>query len=168
MNLNDYIKDIVDFPKKGIVFKDISPLLASSEAFNACIDLLAENIWDAEVIVWLDARGFIFGWALAYKLQKPFVAVRKAWKLPDETISIQYDLEYGSNTFEIHKNAISKWQKVVVIDDLLATWWTAQAACELIEKLWWEILSVEFVIELAFLQGRKNLSKYRVNSLLKY
>lgn len=168
MNLNNYIKDIVDFPKKWIIFKDISPLLSSPEAFEYCIDSLAKNISDADVIVWLDARWFIFGWALAYKLKKPFVPVRKSGKLPDETISIQYDLEYGSNTFEIHKNAISKWQKVVVIDDLLATGWTAQAACELIEKLWWEILSVEFVIELEFLEWKNKLSKYNVNSLLKY
>ena len=168
MNLDTYIRDIPDFPQPWIVFKDISPLLSDPKAFEESIELLAKNIWNIDVIVWLDARGFIFWWALAYKLWIPFVPVRKKWKLPYDTISIDYDLEYGKNTFEIHTDAIKKWDKVVIVDDLLATGWTALAACDLVEKLWWSIESIEFVIELSFLQGREKLKDYKINSLLKY
>ena len=168
MNLEHFIRDIPDFPKKGIIFKDISPLLSSPSAFQESIDLLAKNISQADIIVWLDARGFIFWWALAYKLWIPFVPVRKKWKLPYDTISIDYDLEYGKNTFEIHTDSIKQWQKVVIVDDLLATGWTALAACKLVENLWWIVESIEFVIELSFLQGSEKLQGYKINSLLKY
>ena len=168
MNLENYIRDIPDFPQEGIIFKDISPLLSDPLAFSESIDLLVKNIDNIDVIVWLDARGFIFGWALAYKLWLPFVPVRKKWKLPYDTISIDYDLEYGKNTFEIHTDAIKQWQKVVIIDDLLATGWTALAACKLVEELWWIVESIEFVIELSFLQGSEKLKDYKINSLLKY
>ncbi len=168
MNLENFIKDIPDFPKQWIIFKDISPLLATPEAFNFAIDSLSKNIIDCDVIVWLDARGFLFAGALAYKLNKPLVLVRKAGKLPDESISIDYHLEYGSNSFEIHKNSIKRWDKVVVIDDLLATGWTALASCELIQKLGWEINSIEFIVELEFLKWKEKLKNYTINSLLKY
>lgn len=168
MNLENYIRDIPDFPQEGIIFKDISPLLSDPLAFSESIDLLAKNIDNIDVIVWLDARGFIFGWALAYKLWLPFVPVRKKWKLPYDTISIDYDLEYGKNTFEIHTDSIKQWQKVVIIDDLLATGWTALAACKLVEELWWIVESIEFIIELSFLQWSEKLKDYKINSLLKY
>ena len=168
MNLENFIKDVVDFPKPGIIFKDISPLLANPEAFNSAVDAMAKNISECDVIVGLDARWFLFAWALSYALEKTLVLVRKKWKLPDESISIDYDLEYGSNSFEIHKNAIKSWDKVAVIDDLLATGWTALAACELIEKLGWEISSIEFIVELEFLHWKEKLNKYTINSLLKY
>ena len=167
MNLENFIKDVVDFPKPGIIFKDISPLLANPEAFKSSVDAMAKNIIECDVIVGLDARWFLFAWALSYALEKPLVLVRKKWKLPDESISIDYDLEYGSNSFEIHKNAIKSWDKVAVIDDLLATGWTALAACELIEKLGWEISSIEFIVELEFLHWKEKLNKYTINSLLK-
>jgi len=168
MNLENYIKDVPDFPSEWIIFKDISPLLSNTQAFNEAIDQIAKNILDCDIIVWLDARGFIFGWALAYKLSKPFVPVRKKGKLPWETIQVDYDLEYGSNTFELQKDVIKPWQKVAVIDDLLATWWTALASCQLIEKLWWEVTSIEFIIELWFLDWREKLKNYKINSLLTY
>jgi adenine phosphoribosyltransferase len=120
------------------------------------------------VIVWLDARGFIFGWALAYKLKKPFVIIRKAWKLPYDTVSVDYELEYGKNTFELHTDALKSWDRVAIIDDLLATWWTAKAACELVEKLWWKIDSLNFVINLTFLPGNDKLKDYKINSIVEY
>lgn len=168
MDLNYYIRDIKDFPKKWIVFKDITPLLSDVDAFNHSIELLAKNISWADLIVWIDARWFIFAWALAYKLWLPFVPVRKSWKLPYETISINYDLEYWSNILEIHKDAIEKWQKVAIIDDLLATWGTAKASIELVEKLWWIIHSVNFIVNLTFLSWENKLNWYKINSLLNY
>lgn len=168
IDLKKYIADIADFPSEWIIFKDISPLLANPQAFQETINLLVNNIADCDVIVWLDARGFIFAGALAAQLSKPLVLVRKSWKLPWDTINVDYDLEYGSNTFEIQKNAIKSGDKVAVIDDLLATGWTALAACELIETLGWSILSVEFIIELWFLPWRKKLKNYTINSLLTY
>ena len=123
---------------------------------------------NVDVIVWLDARWFIFGWALAYKLNKPFVIVRKAWKLPHKTISVDYELEYWKNTFELHIDAFKKGDKIAIIDDLLATWWTAMAACQLVEKLWWEVDSVNFVINLPFLEWENILKKYEINSLVSY
>ena len=169
MDLKNYIRDVKDFPKKGIIFKDITPLLSSSEAFTYTIDRFIENIGEkAEVIVWLDARGFIFGGVIAYKLWIPFVPIRKKWKLPYETLEESYDLEYGKNEFEIHTDAIKKWQKVAIVDDLLATGGSMKASCNLIEKLGWKIISINFLIELWFLDGGKKLSKYTKNSLIIY
>jgi adenine phosphoribosyltransferase len=168
MNLNNYIRDIEDFPIKWIIFKDITPLLQNAEAFNFSINLLAEKIKDVDVIVGLDARWFLFAWALAYKLNKPMSMVRKSWKLPYKTISIDYDLEYWKNTLELHIDAIKSGQTVAIIDDLLATWWTAKASCELIEKLGWKVQSINFIVELWFLWGRSLLKDYTINTLCSY
>lgn len=168
MDLNKYIRDIEDFPKKWIIFKDITPLLQDPGAFSYAIDLLAEKSKNSDVIVWLDARGFIFASAVAYKLKKPLVIVRKKWKLPYESISISYDLEYGTNVFDIHIDSIKAWDKVSIIDDLLATWWTAEASIKLVEKLWWKVENLNFVINLSFLDQKKSIQNYNINSLITY
>ena len=168
MNLKNYITEIPNFPKEGINFKDISPVLQNTEVLSYVIDKLSENLENIDKIVWLDARWFIFGSLVAYKLKKPFVMLRKKWKLPWECESISYDLEYGSNTFEIQKNAIQKWDKIAIIDDLLATGGSAKAACDLVEKLGGEIESLNFVIELEFLNWRKLFEDKKVFSLVRY
>lgn len=168
MELKNYIRDVENFPIEWIVFKDITPLLQNPVAFNETIDRFSKLISDSDVIVWLDARGFLFAWALAYKLNKPLVIVRKSWKLPYKTISIDYELEYWKNTFDLHIDSIKSWQKVAIIDDLLATWWTALAACQLVEKLWWIVDSVNFVVDLTFLDWKKKLKNYKINSILEY
>lgn len=159
MDINPYIKDIVDFPLPGIVFKDISPLLANPQAFAYVIDSIAEQYSQQNIdkIVGLDARGFIFGSAVAYKLGLPFVMVRKPGKLPDQCVSIDYQLEYGSNTFEMHENSIQQHDRVLMVDDLLATGGSAQAVAKLIQDLGAKIVALECVIELAFLKARDNL-----------
>lgn len=168
MNLNNYIRDVQDFPKEGILFKDISPLLSNPEAFKFTVDKMAEDIKWADAIVGLDARGFIFWSALSYKLGIPFIPVRKPGKLPYETKSIDYDLEYWSNTLEIHTDAVKKWDNVVIVDDLLATGWTAAATIELVEWLWANVLSCHFVIHLEFLKWEEKLNNDNIYSLLKY
>lgn len=168
MNLDKYIRDIENFPIEWITFKDIAPLLSDPIAFKESIEQLAVYVKWATHIVWLDARGFIFGWALSYKLDIPFVPIRKAGKLPFETISVDYELEYGKNTFEIHTDALVKWDSVAIVDDLLATWGTALAATQLVEKLWADVHSVNFVVDLTFLNWSEKLNKYNINSLLKY
>lgn len=168
MDLKNYIREIKDFPIKWIWFKDITPILQNPEAFEYCINKFAENIWETDVIVWLDARWFLFAWALSYKLWKPLVIIRKKWKLPYDSISVDYELEYSKNTFEIHTDSIKKWQKIAIIDDLLATWWTALASCQLVEKLWWIVDSVNFVVDLTFLDWKQKLGNYKINSLIEY
>ena len=168
MNLKNYIAEIPNFPKEGINFKDISPILQNPEVLNYVIDRLSENLENVDKIVWLDARWFIFGSLVAYKLRKPFIMLRKKWKLPGECESISYNLEYGSNTFEIQKNAIQKWDKIAIVDDLLATWWSAKAACDLVKKLGGEVESLNFVIELEFLNWRKLFEDKKVFSLVRY
>lgn len=168
MNLENFIRDIPNFPIEWVNFKDISPLLSDPIAFKESIDKLAVFLKWCDCVVWLDARGFIFGWALAYKLNIPFIPIRKAGKLPFDTINVDYELEYWKNTFEIHTDAIKKWDNIAIVDDLLATGWTALAATQLIEKLWWNIHSINFVIDLTFLEWSKKLLNYKINSLLKY
>ena len=168
MNLKNYITEIPNFPKEEINFKDISPILQNPEVLNYVIDRLSENLENIDKIVWLDARWFIFGSLVAYKVKKPFIMLRKKWKLPWECESISYDLEYGSNTFEIQKSAIQKWDKIAIIDDLLATGGSAKAACDLVKKLGGEIESLNFVIELEFLNWRKLFEDKKVFSLVKY
>jgi len=168
MNLTDYIRDVPDFPQEWIVFKDITPLLLAPEAFSYTIDEFAKNMIWADVIIGLDARGFILWGAVAYKLGIPFVPVRKKWKLPHEAISQSYSLEYGTNTFEIHADGIQPWQKVALIDDLLATGWSMRAACDLVEKLGGYIVSINFLVELAFLWGSGCLDGYEKHSLITY
>ena len=169
MDIKNYIKDIADFPKKGITFKDISPLLADPKAFAYVVDNIAEkyNAKSVDKIVGLDARGFIFGAAVAYKMGIPFVMVRKPGKLPDQCISIDYQLEYGENTFEIHENSISANDQVLIVDDLLATGGSVKAVSQLIEELKAKVIALECVVELSFLNARKELN-IAVNAQITY
>ena len=168
MNLDNHIRTIENFPREWIFFKDITPLLANKEAFNFTIEEFAKNLEWIDKIVALDARWFIFGWALSYKLWIPFIPVRKVWKLPSNTIKIEYELEYAKNTFEMHIDAIQAWDKVAIIDDLLATWWSAKASIDLVEQLWWIVDSLNFVVDLTFLNWKEKLKWYKINSLLEY
>lgn len=162
------IRDVPDFPKPGILFKDITPLLQDKNLFAETIDLLASHCRDnkPDYIVSIESRGFIFGSVLAYKLGCGMVPVRKKGKLPYKTIEESYQLEYGEAVIEVHEDALKKGRKVVVIDDLLATGGTAAATVKLLKKLNADILSIEFVIELAALKGRSVLTPYKVNSLI--
>ncbi len=170
MRLKDKIRDIPDFPRKGVVFRDITPLLQDAAAFKHTIDLLTEKYRDKgiDVIVAAEARGFILGAPLAYNLGVGFVPVRKPAKLPAECISAEYALEYGVDSLHMHKDAILPGQKVLVIDDLLATGGTVKAKIELVEKLGAEVIGVAFLIELTFLEGRKKLEGYEITSLIQY
>ena len=170
MDLNKYIADVKDFPIEGILFKDITPLLQDKEAFSYVINKMSEFVKrvGADVICGPESRGFIFGTPVAYNNDLGFVPIRKPGKLPRETVEISYDLEYGSNTLCMHKDAIKKGQKVVIIDDLLATGGTIKAACELIEKLGGEVVGLAFLIELDDLKGKEKLANYNVLSLLHY
>lgn len=168
MNLKDYIRDVPDFPKKGVIFKDITPLLSSNEAFSYTIDTLAKNLKDADVIVWLDARGFILASPIAYKLNKPLVIVRKTGKLPYKTLNKSYSLEYGEASLDIHIDSIKPWQKVALVDDVLATGGTMLSALELTRELWWEIHSCNFLMTLSFLPWEKALADYTCHSLITY
>ncbi len=169
--LNAAVRDVIDFPKPGIVFKDITPILASGELFRLAIDEFVSTVGgeSPSKIVGIDARGFIFGAALADRLGAGFVPVRKKGKLPWETHGASYSLEYGEAHIEIHRDAIAPGEKVVLIDDLLATGGTAGAALKLIEQLGGEVVCLTFLIELAFLEGRKNLDpSVRTEALLTY
>jgi len=168
MNLKNYIAEIMHFPQEWISFKDISPILQNPEALEYVVERLSKNLENVDKILGLDARGFIFGSLVAYKLKKPFIMLRKKWKLPWECEQISYDLEYGSNTFEIQTNAIKKWDKIAIVDDLLATWWSAKAACDLVKKLGWKVDSLSFVIELEFLNWKEKFWDKKVYSLVKY
>ena len=170
MELKNYIRSVKDFPKQGIDFKDISPLLGDSKALNYTIDKLAE-MYSAENIDKIgafDARGFLFGPAVAYMMEIPFFQLRKAGKLPYSTVQKSYGLEYGSDTIEVHTDAIQEGERVLLIDDLLATGGTMKAGCELIGTLEGTVVGCGFVIELAELGGRKVLQDYDVQSLLQY
>jgi adenine phosphoribosyltransferase len=169
-NLQAKIRDVPDFPQPGIVFKDIMPLLADPDSFREAIDLLAEWVEPRkpDVILGAEARGFILGAALAYKLGCGFVAARRPGKLPWKTVSSTYALEYGENSLELHADAIADGARVLVHDDVLATGGTARAICDLVEQLGGEIVGVEFLIELAFLDGRQHLENYDVHSLITY
>ena len=169
VNLRDYIRDVPDFPEKGIVFKDITPLLANGEAFGACVSALACHVPnDASVIVGMESRGFLFGAALAQLTGLGFIPVRKPGKLPADVHAIDYELEYGMDRLEIHRDAISHGQKVVIVDDLLATGGTAAATIELVEQLGGSVAACLFVIELSFLEGQKRLGNIPVQHLLAY
>ncbi len=170
MDLTKVIRDVENFPKEGIVFKDITTLMQDGEAFKFTIDEFIKNLKDKniDVIVGPEARGFLMGTPVAYGMGIGFVPVRKPGKLPHETESYEYDLEYGTDTLEMHKDAIKPGQRVAIVDDLLATGGTMEATAHLIEKLGGEVVSMQFLIELEFLKGREKLSKYDVNSLLKY
>jgi adenine phosphoribosyltransferase len=168
MNLRKYIRDIPDFPKKGIVFYDITPMLKDPHASKECFDILVEEAkkYDFDLIVSPESRGFLFGPIVANKLGKGFIPVRKPGKLPYETISISYELEYGHETLEMHKDAIDKGDKVLIIDDILATGGTVEAIAKQIETLGAEVVGIVSFMELSFLHPRKKLSKYKVSSII--
>ena len=168
--VEDYIRSIPDFPEPGIIFRDVTSVLQDAEGLKLSIDEMTKLLdgVDFDVIAGAESRGFIFGMPIAYALGKPFVPVRKAGKLPCETVSQSYDLEYGQATIEIHKDAIKPGQKVVLVDDLIATGGTMEAAAKLVEKLGGEVVKMIFLIELAGLEGRKKLAKYDVESVIRY
>ena len=169
-HLKTLIREVPDFPKKGILFYDITTLLKDKLGFAMLIDSLAEHYLakDVDLVLGMEARGFIFGPAVAYRLNAGFVPVRKPGKLPAATTKYDYALEYGSNTLEIHQDAIVKGQRVIIVDDLLATGGTAEATTKLAESLGAEIVGLGFVVELDFLKPREKLKNYEVFSLLHY
>ncbi len=170
LNLTDYIRTIKDFPKEGIQFKDITPLLLNPDATKACLNQLVSALNDQKIdkVIGVESRGFFFGTLLAHKLQAGFVPVRKPKKLPFDTLSASYELEYGFDTLEIHTDAIQKGDKVLIHDDVLATGGTAKAVCELVEKLGGEIVQCSFVMELDFLNGRTKIENYSIFSAIHY
>ena len=168
--LEEYVRSIADFPEKGIIFRDVTSILQDADGLALAIDSMQALLdgLDFDVIVGTESRGFIFGVPIAYNLHKPFVPVRKKGKLPCETISMDYDLEYGKATIEIHKDAIKTGQKVVIVDDLIATGGTTEAIIKLIEQLGGEVVKICFVMELAGLNGRAHLQGYDVDSAIIY
>jgi len=168
--LKERIRDIPDFPKEGIIFKDITPLLNDPVAFKKAIDILAKRYKKEEVsqIVAIESRGFIFGAALAYKMKVGFVPIRKKGKLPHKTKSVSYELEYGTDTLEIHEDAVKPNSRVLIVDDLLATGGTVDAVVRLLRDLQATIVGVAFVIELRFLKGRKKIQNFPLYSIIKF
>lgn len=170
MDLKEKIRIIENFPKEGISFKDITTLIADGEAFRYSIDKIVEHLKDKNVdlILGPEARGFIFGVPVAYAMGIGFVPVRKKGKLPYETVSVSYDLEYGTDVLEIHKDSIKKGQRVAIVDDLLATGGTIEAVTRLVEEAGGEVVALDFAIELTELKGREKLKGYEVMSLVQY
>lgn len=170
MDLKTYIRDIPDFPIPGVLFRDITPLLRAPEAMRYVIDEFTRICRDAKIdaVVGIESRGFLFGAPLAYNLDIPFVPVRKPGKLPAARMSIEYSLEYGTNRLDIHEDALNRGDRVVIVDDLLATGGTARAAAALVELIGGTVHSFLFVIELTFLGGRKPLEGYETTTLISY
>lgn len=170
MDLKSKIRDIKDFPQEGIIFRDITTLLEDAEGLQEAIKLIEKELEGIEFdyVAGTESRGFIFGTPVAYSMKKGFIPVRKAGKLPGKTISKSYDLEYGKATIEIHEDALKKGDRVVFIDDLIATGGTAKAACQLMEEAGAEIVKSVFLIELEDLNGRRVLEKYNISSIVKY
>jgi len=168
--LKKYIRDVPDWPKKGILFRDITPLLAEPKAFQAAVDALAEDFVGAGIqyVAAVEARGFIFGSAVAAKLNVGFVPIRKKGKLPFKTESITYDLEYGTDTLQVHQDAVTSGARVLMVDDLLATGGTMAAACKLIEKIGGRVAGIVFLVELTDLHGIDKLTGYKVKSVIRY
>lgn len=168
--LKKYIRDIPNFPKEGIVFKDMSTLLNNKDAFKKSVDLLAKQFRNEKIdfVVGVEARGFIFGATLAYKLHAGFVPVRKKGKLPYKTRSVTYQLEYGTDTLEIHEDAVHPGSRVLVVDDLLATGGTVKAVTELMKEQQATIVGLAFLVELRFLKGKEKLKDFPVYSVIKY
>jgi adenine phosphoribosyltransferase len=164
------LRDIPDFPQKGVLFKDITPLLQDPVAYRSAMDRLAAHYAGAgiEAVVGVESRGFIFGAALAYLLNCGFVPVRKFGKLPAQTVAVEYALEYGTNIVEVHSDAIHSGQRVLIVDDLLATGGTVSAAVDLVERIGGHIAGIAFLVELTFLKGREHLKDYDVFALIKY
>jgi adenine phosphoribosyltransferase len=170
MNLTELIRDVPDFPVPGILFRDITTLLKEGPAFQNVIDRLCEQLSTVKVekVVAIESRGFIFGAPIAYKLGVGFVPVRKLGKLPADTITAEYDLEYGTNTVEMHRDAIKQGEAIVIVDDLLATGGTTRATIELVEQLGGEISALAFLIELTELGAREYLDDYKIITLIRY
>jgi len=170
MALEKYIRDIQGFPKEGILFKDITPLLIDPSATKECLQILVGAVKDKQIdkVIGVESRGFFFGLLLAQELNAGFVPVRKPNKLPYDTIAASYDLEYGSDTLEMHIDAIQKGDKILIHDDVLATGGTAKAVCELVERLGGEIVQINFLMELSFLNGRENIKTHPVFAALTY
>ena len=168
--LEEYVRSIPDFPEPGIIFRDITTILQDPDGLHLAIQSMQDKLKDTEfdVVVGTESRGFIFGVPIAYNLHKAFVPVRKKGKLPCETVSMEYDLEYGSAVIEMHKDSIKPGQKVVLVDDLVATGGTIEAAIKLVEELGGEVVKVVFLMELAGLKGRERLKVYEVESVLCY
>ena len=168
--LEEYVRSIPDFPEPGIIFRDITTILQDPDGLHLAIQSMQDKLKDTEfdVVVGTESRGFIFGVPIAYNLHKAFVPVRKKGKLPCETVSMEYDLEYGSAVIEMHKDSIKPGQKVVLVDDLVATGGTIEAAIKLVEELGGEVVKVVFLMELAGLKGRERLKGYEVDSVLCY
>ena len=169
--LEEYVRSIPDFPDPGIIFRDVTSVLQDADGLHLAIEGILDKVGDPDdfdVVVGTESRGFIFGMPVAYELHKPFVMVRKKGKLPCETISSEYDLEYGTATIEMHKDSIKPGQRVVVIDDLIATGGTIEAAIKLIEELGGKVVKVVFLMELAGLKGRDKLKDYDVESVIRY
>ena len=167
--LEDYVRSIPDFPEPGIIFRDVTSVLQEADGLQLSINGIMDKLKDVDfdVVVGPESRGFIFGVPVAYSMKKAFVPVRKKGKLPCETISMEYDLEYGSAVIEMHKDSIKPGQKVVIIDDLIATGGTIEAITKLVEQLGGEVVKIVFLMELAGLDGRKKLEKYDVESVIR-
>ena len=168
--IEEYVRSIPDFPEPGIIFRDVTSVLQDADGLHLAIDLMQEKFKDVEfdVIVGPESRGFIFGVPIAYNLHKPFIPIRKKGKLPCETVSIRYDLEYGTAELEMHRDAIKPGQKVVIIDDLIATGGTNEAMVKLVEGLGGEVVKTVFLMELKGLKGRERLKGYDVESVIAY
>ena len=169
-SIEEYVRSIPDFPEEGIIFRNVTSILEDAEGLHLAIDLMEEKIKDVDfdVVVGPESRGFIFGVPLAYNLKKAFIPVRKKGKLPCETVEIEYDLEYGSAVIEMHKDSIKPGQKVVIIDDLMATGGTIEAIVKLVEQLGGEVVKIVFLMELEGLMGRKKLEGYDVETVIAY
>ena len=168
--MEDYVRSIPDFPEEGIIFRDVTSVLQDAEGLHLAIDLMQDRIKDLDfdVVVGPESRGFIFGVPIAYNMHKPFIPVRKKGKLPCETVSVEYDLEYGSAVIEMHKDAIKPGQKVLIVDDLMATGGTIEAIIKLVNKLGGQVVGSVFLMELAGLNGREKLNGQRVESVIVY
>lgn len=168
--LEEYVRSIPDFPEKGIIFRDVTSVLQDAEGLQLAINSMQDLVKDLEfdVVVGPESRGFIFGTPIAYNLHKPFVLIRKKGKLPCETVSIEYDLEYGSAVIEMHKDSIKPGQKVLIVDDLIATGGTTEAMIKLIESLGGEVVGVVVLMELAGLKGRERIKDYRLDAAIVY
>ena len=169
-SIEEYVRSIPDFPEPGIIFRDVTSILEDGEGLHLAIDLMQEKLegLDFDVVVGPESRGFIFGVPIAYNLRKAFVPVRKKGKLPCETVSAEYDLEYGSAVIEMHKDSIKPGQKVVIIDDLMATGGTIEAIIKLVEQLGGEVVKTVFLMELEGLEGRKKIAGYDVETVIAY
>ena len=168
--IEEYVRSIPDFPEPGIIFRDVTSVLQEADGLQLSIDGIMDKLKgvDFDVVVGPESRGFIFGVPVAYNMKKGFVPVRKKGKLPCETVSMEYDLEYGSAVIEMHKDSIKPGQKVVIIDDLIATGGTIEAITKLVEQLGGEVVKIVFLMELAGLDGRRKLAKYDVDSVIRY